>query len=235
MGDMRPDVLAGKYDPQMFDLTGRTLLVNEIFYSLQGEGYWAGHATVFIRLAKCNLACKFCDTEFETFTKQSVEDIVATVVALTPERQDTLKLLRPRIDITGGEPLLQNCEPLISALQALGFAVGCETSGSVNAPWVGMLDWVTCSPKLRKDAIAPLVVKHASEFKWVVNAAFLAQYERSEHAMYFAGADMAATPINYLQPESNLPKYITAATKLILRHPLRYVLSLQTHKLAGNP
>ncbi len=231
----RPDVVAGKYDAKKFDTTGQDLLINEIFYSLQGEGRHAGEATVFIRLAKCNLACKFCDTEFETYTVMSYREVVAKVLALVPERQP-----RPWIDITGGEPLLQNCEPLIRSLHSYHFKVGAETSGSVWADWVRELDWLTCSPKVPYGRIPSKLVqalsqrvgdvtRHGGEVKWIVNAPFLSQFEKAPSEFFVPDV------FNYLQPESNNPKWITAASKLCLTYPTRYTLSLQTHKLAGNP
>lgn len=224
--EFRPDVVGGKYDARLFDPTGATLLVNEIFYSLQGEGKHTGQATVFIRLAKCNLACKFCDTEFETFQPMTVEDIVARVLGLIPEPVEGVT--KPWVDLTGGEPLLQNCGPLVSALARRGLETCVETSGSVWAPWVTMLEWVTVSPKVPLDRIPVPLMEEASEFKWIVNAAFLSMLEKDPTRLIVPDRK------NYLQPESNLPKFIAAATKLILRDP-RYTLSLQTHKLAGNP
>ena len=229
----RPDVVAGKYDPKLFDPSGGTLLVNEIFYSLQGEGRHTGRATVFIRLAKCNLACKFCDTEFETFHRMTVEEVVAKVLSLIPDHHRMHA--KPLIDITGGEPLLQNCGPLVRNLQLRHFAVGCETSGSVWNEWATELDHVTCSPKVPKARIPEPLLQlfkedgYKVDVKWIVNAAFLSQFERDADAMYIHG------PRNYLQPESNLPKYIAAASKLIMAWPHLYQLSLQTHKIAGNP
>lgn len=217
----RPDVVAGKYDPSLFDLTGETLLVNEIFYSLQGEGLNTGRATIFIRLAKCNLACKFCDTEFETYQRRTVNDILTTVRGMYGEMD------LPLIDLTGGEPGLQNCGPLIHKLHADGYKVGIETSGSVRAQWMRLLDHVTISPKVPFDRIPLELFSLASEYKWIVNETFLRLFERDSSKLYIAGAP------NFLQPESNNPKWIAAATKLILRLPGMYRMSLQTHKMMG--
>jgi 7-carboxy-7-deazaguanine synthase len=241
--DFRPDVVAGKYDAKKFDPTGETLLVNEVFYSLQGEGYYAGQAAVFVRLAKCNLACKFCDTEFETHTTMTLQQLTERVCSLVPPLPDgnfrsapdgsadnaLTKMLRPFVVLTGGEPMLQNCGPLIEVLHSQGFRVHIETSGSVWSDWANMLDSICVSPKVKKDSIPKQLRESCNEMKWIVNAAFIAQYERDPASVYEPGC------INYLQPESLNPKWTAAAIKLIQAEPWRYRLSMQTHKLANIP
>ena len=71
--------------------------VNDIFYSLQGEGHNTGRAAVFIRFAGCNLRCSFCDTEFDTYREMTAEEIVASIS--TYSARFTV--------LTGGEPTLQ--------------------------------------------------------------------------------------------------------------------------------
>lgn len=220
-----PDAPAGRFDPAMFDPEGESLLINEVFYSLQGEGRNTGQATVFVRLAKCNLACKFCDTEFEAYRKQHFSDVVAKVQALVGE-------IHPHhvwIDLTGGEPGLQNCRNLIESLHELGFQVTMETNGTIWEQWMSLLDCITVSPKCSLDSIPWQLREEAMEFKWVVNATFLAQYERNPLSVFADGAR------NYLQPESTNPKWNAAAVKLILKHPDRYAMSIQTHKFLGIP
>ena len=56
--------------------------VNDIFYSLQGEGHNTGRAAVFVRFAGCNLRCPFCDTEFDAYRDMSVDDILAEMLRL---------------------------------------------------------------------------------------------------------------------------------------------------------
>lgn len=218
MSAFRPDVVAGRYDPSLFDPSGAKLLVNEIFYSMQGEGSRAGQATVFVRLAKCNLACKFCDTEFETGKHMTVQEILGKAIALAPDCE--------LVDLTGGEPLLQNCAPLVHALHEAHRTVQVETSGSVFAEWVKDVDLVTCSPKLHKRRLAlPEYLMH--DVKWVVNRSFIGMYQDDPNSVYITSAK------NYLQPESNDPKWTDAAIKMMLAEPQRYRLSLQLHKLAG--
>ncbi|MBI3657221.1 MAG: radical SAM protein [Acidobacteria bacterium] len=102
-----------------------TLTVNEIFYSLQGESTHAGLPCVFIRLTACHLRCRYCDSEYSFYEgqKMRLEDILDVVAPY----QCRL------VEITGGEPLLQpNVYCLIEMLQAGGYQVMIETSGSLS-------------------------------------------------------------------------------------------------------
>jgi 7-carboxy-7-deazaguanine synthase len=100
-----------------------TLLVNEIFYSIQGESTHAGRPCVFVRLTGCNLRCDWCDTEyaFSEGRRMTVAEVVAQVEAYRC----------PLVEITGGEPLLQDAvHPLMLAMLGLGLSVMIETSGA---------------------------------------------------------------------------------------------------------
>ncbi|MDE5642949.1 MAG: 7-carboxy-7-deazaguanine synthase QueE [Muribaculaceae bacterium] len=111
--------------------------VNEIFYSLQGEGFHCGTPAVFLRLSGCNRACPFCDTDHHDGTMMSADEIASTVAAY-PARH---------IVVTGGEPTLQLDSALLGVLKKLGFYIQIETNGSNPVP--PEIDWVTCSPKDR--------------------------------------------------------------------------------------
>ena len=98
------------------------LTVNEIFHSIQGESTLAGTPCVFVRLAACDLRCRWCDTPyaFHEGGKQSVDDVIAQVEAYGC----------PTVEITGGEPLLQpDVIPLMSRLLERGYRVMLETGG----------------------------------------------------------------------------------------------------------
>ncbi len=100
--------------------------VTEIYKSLQGESSWAGLPCIFVRLTGCNLRCRWCDSEY-TFTggvKMSLEQIEAEVRNLS---EGPL----PLVEITGGEPMLQEREvvPLMQRLLRSGYTVLLETSG----------------------------------------------------------------------------------------------------------
>jgi 7-carboxy-7-deazaguanine synthase len=101
------------------------LTVNEIFYSIQGESIYAGLPCVFVRLTGCNLRCHYCDTRyaFDEGDAMSVDQIVDQVAAFGCDW----------VEITGGEPLVQNHTPaLVDALLDGGKNVLMETNGSLD-------------------------------------------------------------------------------------------------------
>jgi 7-carboxy-7-deazaguanine synthase len=114
-----------------------TLVVNEVYLSLQGESTFAGLPCVFVRLTACNLRCSYCDTAY-AFTegeKQPVEEIVSEVRRLAQPfrhlKSEIGNLKLPLVELTGGEPLLQpNALPLMKELSDEGFTVLIETSGA---------------------------------------------------------------------------------------------------------
>src|ERR1700740_3419964 len=101
----------------------KTLTINDIYQSIQGESTWAGERCVFVRLTACDLRCNYCDTEYAFYEgkKQTLTEIVDRVGSFNC----------PLVEITGGEPLLQkNVLPLISMLADAGHTVLLETSGA---------------------------------------------------------------------------------------------------------
>lgn len=128
-----------------------TYRVNEIFYSLQGEGFWTGTPAVFVRLSGCNLRCPFCDTDHAAYVAMAADEIVARVTEFPAET----------VVITGGEPSLQLDETLVDALHRAGRRVHVETNGTRPLP--ADVDWVTCSPK-QGGAVA---LGHIDELKLV--------------------------------------------------------------------
>ena len=113
-----------------------TLVVNEIYLSLQGESTFAGLPCVFVRLTACNLRCSYCDTAY-AFTegeKRSLPDILAEVQRLAVPYSTGIPGHRlPLVELTGGEPLLQpGALPLMAALCDAGFTVLIETSGALD-------------------------------------------------------------------------------------------------------
>jgi 7-carboxy-7-deazaguanine synthase len=117
-----------------------TLVINEIYLSLQGESTFAGLPCIFVRLTACNLRCSYCDTAY-AFTEgrtMSLDDVHAEVVRLAgPFRRSIPSSLPPQnpplplVELTGGEPLLQkNSRPLMKGLCEAGFTVLLETSGA---------------------------------------------------------------------------------------------------------
>ena len=133
----------GAENPVEFDELGYfgavsgTLVINEIYLSLQGESTFAGLPCIFIRLTACDLRCSYCDTAY-AFTegkKKSLADILAEVqrlaVPFSSSQPSALNSQLPLIELTGGEPLLQkNSLPLMKALCDEGFTVLLETGGA---------------------------------------------------------------------------------------------------------
>ncbi len=205
---------------------GLTLSVQEIFPTVQGEGPYAGWPSVFIRLGGCNLACPFCDTEFESFRERSVADIVAEVrdLAVAP----TL----PLIVLTGGEPLRQPLRPLTDALLQENYAIQVETNGTLFQPLDLRVQFV-CSPKATAGGYGitrPDMLERVGALKFLISAGT---------PPYDAVPDIGpcAAPI-YIQPMDEYDPVKNAAN---LQHTLAlvrtqgYRLSLQLHKIIGIP
>lgn len=191
--------------------------VNEIFYSLQGEGFHTGTPSVFIRFAGCNLKCAFCDTDFTKGRLMNIEEIAENISRYPAKR----------VVLTGGEPTLHNLVPLCQFLHDKDYLVHIETNGT--NPVVDIIDWVTCSPKKVADdeghlkyRIDTSLFERTDELKIV--------YTDSDDLENFAG--LFLTPNKFLQPCSmdNTVEVID----YILNNP-RWRLSLQTHKYIDIP
>ena len=188
--------------------------LSEIFYSIQGEGTWSGTPAVFVRLAGCNLACDFCDTDYSTKFFASVDDVVAKVRAIGGDC--------PMVVLTGGEPLAQaETTALIDALRRDGRRVHVESNGTIYTPLPDDV-WLCVSPKERVD---PRMAERADEAKLIVD-----ERVPEEHLVLFA-----RKPTILLQPEGNKPKNVAIALDYAKAHPVRFRLSLQTHKFIGVP
>lgn len=181
--------------------------INEIFYSLQGEGRYTGTPAVFVRMAGCNLRCSFCDTDFQSFTEMTEEEIVTRVL-----HYPTLHVI-----ITGGEPTLQLNTRLLQLLHEAGRLVHLETNGTQPLP-EGPLHWVTCSPKY-----AALKIQRIDELKVVYQGQDMAPYEAIQAQVY------SLQPCDTGDAERN-KQLLQGAIAYILAHP-QWNLSLQTHKI----
>ncbi|HEX3369725.1 MAG TPA: 7-carboxy-7-deazaguanine synthase QueE [Candidatus Cybelea sp.] len=190
------------------------LQLAEIFYSVQGEGTWTGTPAVFVRLAGCNLACDFCDTDYSMKFFASVDEVVARVREAGGDC--------PMVVLTGGEPLAQaETPPLIEALRRDGRRVHVESNGTIFTELSDDV-WLCVSPKERVD---PRMALRADEAKLIVD-----ERVPEEHLPLFAGK-----PVILLQPEGNKPANVSLALDYIKAHPQRFRLSLQTHKFIGVP
>lgn len=179
----------------------KTYRINEIFYSLQGEGANTGTPAVFVRFSGCNLHCPFCDTDFSAYQEMSIEAIIEAVSEYPSDF----------IVLTGGEPSLQVDDALIEALHAEDKVIAIETNGTHPLP--ADIDWVTCSPKEN----SAIVLREADEVKVVYTGQDVEPY-----------CDMIDAESYYLQPCScaNTDEVV----QYCLHHP-HWSLSLQTHKL----
>lgn len=205
---------------------GSTLQVVEIFPTLQGEGPFAGHPAVFIRLGGCNLACDFCDTEFESFDPMAVEAIVKRIMAESA-RLDL-------VVITGGEPLRQEIGPLCKALLSKGLRVQIETNGTLWRELPADVN-IVCSPKVTNGAyypIRPEVLARANALKFIVSTT------RPHYgAVGEVGQAARKVPI-YVQPMDEGSDQQNRENMLYAAHLAQthgYRLSLQTHKILGIP
>lgn len=137
--------------------------INEIFYSLQGEGIRAGTPNIFVRFAGCNLTCKMeshgfdCDTEFSGGRPFTAKELIDEMTRLGGKCKHVI--------LTGGEPLLQVDTELIDAIRAQLWHIAIETNGSKEIP--DGIDWITCSPKVAEHAVK---VDVANEVKYVRHA-----------------------------------------------------------------
>ncbi len=189
----------------------------DVFWTFQGEGKYSGTRALFVRMPYCNLACPWCDTEFNKFNKWSHQ--VFTAFATKEKSRFAV--------ITGGEPMMNKHTPeVVDILKANGFYIACETNG--HFPIVDGIDFVTCSPKRGEGKIVEPYFIHRdaypkiSEFKYVVDAGFdfkiLDRHDLKDGRRYS------------LSPEfNNMEKSLARIFEYIKENP-RWRISLQTHK-----
>ena len=189
--------------------------INEIFYSLQGEGFHTGTPAVFVRFSGCNLRCAFCDTQHQTGENMSLEEI-ANEIEKHP--------IAPLVVLTGGEPSLFIDEAFVAVLkQKTGKRIAIETNGTRPLP--SNLDWVTFSPKTAFEGgeLEPCVLTSCDELKVVYLGQDLAQYDKIQAKNRF------------LQPcfsedETQRIANMKACVEAVMHNP-NWRLSLQTHRI----
>ncbi len=188
--------------------------VNEIFYSIQGEGRHTGMPAIFVRLAGCSMNCPFCDTKYAAREGQDTDaKTLLKELSAWPAKA---------VIVTGGEPSEQDLPALIAVLKDAGYQVHLETNGSIDTD-VSRADFVCVSPKRY---VSPEMLKKADVIKIVVG-----QETDLEDLQKYYAYENAKTQI-YLQPESNKQENIDLCVKLLKNHPSAR-LSLQVHKLAN--
>ena len=207
--------------------------VKEIYYTLQGEGAHTGRPAVFCRFTGCNLwsgreedrnqaICQFCDTDFWGMDGENGGKYLATELA---EKVAELWLAgldngSPYVVCTGGEPLLQLDQELVTAFHDHGIEVAIETNGTKIPP--EGIDWICVSPK----AGAELVLKKGNELKLVYPqpGAEPHLFENLDFDHFFL------QPMDGDQTAHNTQLSI----KYCLANP-KWRLSLQTHKIINIP
>jgi 7-carboxy-7-deazaguanine synthase len=195
-----------------------TYLVNDIWYTLQGEGYWTGRPAAFVRFSRCNLwtgreedrataICTFCDTDFTAAERMTTCNVLDRIDDLAPNPM--------MVVFTGGEPSLQLDAKLVDFLHERGHYVAIETNGTRRLP-VG-LDWVCVSPK----AGTELAVKTGDELKVV--------YPQDLNFGWLLGCTNFTH--YWLSPMDgpNLQENTKLAVEYVLEHP-QWRLNIQSHK-----
>lgn len=190
--------------------------INEIFYSLQGEGANTGTPAVFLRFSGCNLSCPFCDTRHRSGREYSENEIISEAARYNCEW----------VILTGGEPTLQLTASLIDALHGIGKRIAIETNGTRPLP--GTVDFVTLSPKDSWCSNAKVVLESADEIKIVFDG-------KTDPQRYLA------IPANhyFLQPcdtgdAAESQRILSDCVAYVLSHP-QFRLSLQTQKIIHIP
>ena len=187
----------------------------EIFHSVQGEGAKSGIPHVFVRFGKCNLACEWCDTDFNTYEKMTVATIVERVLAFKCKN----------VIYTGGEPLLNDLWPLSRELKKHDIHLSCESNGTIKVP-EGLLDWICISPKDQEYPNVSIKQRIGDELKCVYLGQDLKMYDDLKQ-----GFDYLFLQPCYIETESvewNGKNF--AMTESVVKENPEWRLSLQTHK-----
>lgn len=226
------------------------LLVREIFPTIQGEGPYTGRPAVFVRLAGCNLRCRFCDTDFDLDKARSTEPWEVASLAKQKAEQ-TWGYGKPWIlVVTGGEPLLQNVAPLVEAMDR---EVQFETAGTVPPPpdLLAAGNGVTFVVSPKTPALSPLFHEYGAlmHFKYIIadddpvdpdGIPTCQAIQPGKECMTVARPPARATvwlqPREDYHPDGTPDPEATArneryAGAVAVAHGLR--LSIQTHKHAG--
>ena len=193
--------------------------INEIFHSLQGEGYHSGTPAVFVRFSGCNLRCSFCDTQHQTGAMMSTQEIVDEINQYP---------MAPLVVLTGGEPSLFVDEAFVAELkQQTGKKIAIETNGTRPLP--NNLDWVTLSPKTAFEGgdLEPCVLKTCDELKVVYLGQDLAQYDGIEAKYRFL------QPC-FVEDEEQRKANMQVCVEAVKAHP-NWRLSIQIHRVLNIP
>ncbi len=149
---------------------GSVLSVKNIFKTLQGEGPYVGEPAIFTRLGGCNLACSFCDTEFEEYNDISLSEVIGSIQNLSLNNQGIKSV--NLVVITGGEPFRQPINSLCYELLELGFQVQIETNGTIYRELPEEVE-IVCSPKVSNNkylSISADLLPRITAFKFLISS-----------------------------------------------------------------
>ena len=197
-----------------------TLPVMEHFYTIQGEGYFQGHAAYFVRLGGCEVGCVWCDVKESWDASVHPEMSVEEITKHAKSGKNDL------VVITGGEPAMYDLTALTNSLHASGLKTNIETSGVY--PLTGTWEWVCFSPKKFKQPHLS-VYKQANELKVVI-------YNKSD----FEWAEEHAAKVSpdcmlFLQPEWSKEKEMLPLIIEYVKNNPKWKVSLQIHKYMNIP
>ena len=149
---------------------GLSLFVKTIFKTLQAEGPYSGVPAIFIRLGGCNLACSFCDTEFEDYSQITLDEIIFEAQGLSKNSHNRQSVFL--VVITGGEPFRQPIYKLCERLLQLNYKVQIETNGTLYQDVPAEAE-IVCSPKitnLKYHNIRQDLLTKITAFKYIISA-----------------------------------------------------------------
>ena len=207
-----------------------SILINEIYYSIQGESSHLGRPCIFIRLTYCNLRCTYCDTEYAFYegSKMDIDEIIKHI------KQWDCKL----VEVTGGEPLFQKeCIDLLNKLKELKYEVMLETSGSLpikNVPKdvIKIVDFKCPSSGMEKKNLWEIVndLQLHDEIKFVIGDRQDFDWAKNKIEQY----NLDKKCIILMSPIFGMiePKIIV---KWILKDNLPVRMQLQMHKIIWKP
>lgn len=211
------------------------LIVNEIFGSIDGEGLRTGELATFIRLAGCNLRCRYCDTSYALKCKQGNEMSIDEIL------EEVKSIGFKNITLTGGEPLIhRNVDKLISRLIEEGYKINIETNGSVDiTPYLDKnviitMDYKTpASGEVNKMLLSNLEkLRESDVLKFVCNEDDLIHIT-SILKIYKPKCYIYLSPIfNEIEP-SELVEYLKGLNEIVDTSKMR--VQVQLHKIIWNP
>lgn len=229
------------------------LLVNEVFETIQGEGFFTGTPSIFIRLQGCPVGCSWCDTKHTWSVKEENQVSADTILVkngddsryFSTSSDKLLSLISNQgysarhIVITGGEPCMFDLRKFTYLAAEQGFSVQIETSGTFEILCDERI-WVTVSPKINMQGgykVLNSSMQRADEIKHAV--AMQKHVDELDKLIQYSTLDSCLTneqktlkkPMIYLQPISQQARATEFAVKTCIER--NWNLSVQLHKYIG--